>query len=209
MKQPGLKAGAVTMKKVYLVLFMAIILAAFASLSSARDNSQSSQSSTVGSLLAEAKSLKEQSEKLYDLAEKLEKESKDLQESAEELEEDAEDLEDRARALLREADRMEEAINLSRRAYKRLENTAGKKDRDTGTTSSSYLEEQKKLLVKMRSNADDLLVKAKKIALNIRKMAELSDRKKTMADDLNDNADTLEIKSKELKDTADSLEDSR
>ena len=173
---------------------------------SAKDKAKIIGNTTIKTLINEAKLLKAQSDKLYEMAEKLVKESKNLQENAEELEKDSEDLEDRARALLRQADRMEETIKLSRRAYKKLQEKSGDQQKDT-TASNQYLEEQKNLLLKMRSNADELLVKAKKIALSVREMAEQSDKKKNMADDLNDNAEKLEIKAKDLKEASDSLEE--
>ncbi len=158
------------------------------------------ESVDVQKLLSESKVLKAESEKLYSMAKKLERESKDLQQSAEELEQDAEDLEDKARDLLQQSKRMDETIKLSRK------DRAKNKTDNKSDVSESYLVEQETLLAKMRSNADELLTKAKKISLRVREMAEASDEKKGMADNLTDKADTLQLKAKELKEAADQQE---
>lgn len=152
----------------------------------------------IAILREEARHLKAQSKTLYDVAEKLEKESIDLIKDAEGFGDDAEDLEDVAKDLLKEADQMQETIKTDNKNSE-VNNSGGR------IVSAEYIAQQELLLAKMRTNADELLKKARKISLKVREISELSDKKSEVSDKLKEHANKLDVKAEEIKEATDSI----
>jgi len=157
-------------------------------------------------LKADAKQLRELSEKLYKKSESLEDESEDLDKAIEELEDKADDLEDQAEELLKQAGYIQSCIAITKDAQKSLLSDSIEVPGDS-VIPDDRIHDQKILMLKMRNSADELLIKTKNIALKIRKMREDADSKTDISDKLDDKAEELDAKARELEEAAEYLQE--
>lgn len=167
---------------------------------------QKSDASDIEFLRKEAKLLREQADKLYAMAENFDTESRAASSEIKELETKADELENQAQELLKQAALLQSSIKASLEAYTLSKSAAdtseGKRD-----TVSEPMKEQKLLMLQMRNNADNLLIKAKKMAVKGREMKENADGKDDLADRFNEKARELESKAQELIQKAETLEE--
>ncbi len=156
--------------------------------------SPKSEFSNVNQLREDARLLLEQAEKLYDKAREFENESDDIDDEIEDLEDLADDLEDEAEELLEQASALQACIKISTETDELLLRDSSETRSDTSSTGEPMMD-QKLLMLKMRNSADELLIKAKEIAIQVREMRETSGEKEGISGKFEDMAEDLEDKS--------------
>ncbi len=166
---------------------------------------------SVDQLREEARLLQEQAEKLYNRAEEFGDHAENVDKAIEDLEDLADELEEEAEELLGQAGELQMCIKMADEAQPPMpvDSSIAVSDTDDTVLSEGDMQDHKVLMLKMRNSANQLLMKAKEIAVQVREMKETGDEREDLSDEFDDQASALEDKSEELEEAADSLEEAQ
>jgi hypothetical protein len=168
---------------------------------------EKADTSDVVFLRYEARLLRQQAAQFYSIGKELSKESGTLSFEVKRLEKRSDELEDQASQLLNQASLIQTGIRTSQTVFSKAKTMVDTTNLWRDSSGVESMKDQKILMLQMRNNADNLLIKVKKASIKAREMKEFADTKDDLADQYCEKAEQFDSKAEELEKKAASLEE--